>query len=1434
MRQITMPRIRTRRERPISRCIFFLTVSLLSILYLQSNNKRGNCDSGQRWISLWSSSSFLLDILMVDGFLSSSINVNSHYYDNIRNRRCSTSKMATTAIKKRCMKRKESTIRNGNGVEVMLLVDTDTNNDSADEQQVLEILWSYVYNLQRARKMKGEIKAAYSLAHYLHSNRLDNKMIDHILLKVKFTDGNDDVNYCEDENRRSHIPDSDETKQLIFSLTEVLERALVPAIRQAGESNDYRIILRLISGGIAFANEHPILTPRIFGEALNALSQTKANAGKLKSVWNTMMGNPKNASSQSTHIDEVDSTAIPLFLASPPTAFELNTFLKSIAALGKSKACIDIYRTHSTRHSENSAFFLSNIYIQPDAYTISILFSILSDSISRDQKMCDPVNFSAIRTEAMSKIRRSIEQQRSARSTPESIRSKIESLTYSTCWQWNTAVELLDTLPVDEDKIQWRNNYVYSSLLKLQDRAQDLCNGKINSSGYHKNGPQLTMSILDDMIRHEVIPDAVTCTLAIKAMGRAAVSSNSISPATSISIINTTVTYDKNDNNLAVNFLERMKSNPKLPKPNQYSYSAAIKACARLKDHSTALYLLEEMRTDHCTITAASNTEYGIRGDKVRDNDGIIPPPNTWVYNAALLSLNNKEKSNHKQTTKRWRNKQMRKLWNLKNKEMNQQERTDVALRLLDQMNNDDQHYNLDTKPDTVTYNTIFGIGTFPHQFKTNGTRTVNMTGILVSTTISALSLIDQMKEEGIARDVVTYRNAIDASVYGNDIMDILRVCLGDYSSINRNSHKTDENAIATVFNTGLFTLTARQDFAKFKNVLTLMFEHEIPIDDETLIALIYAVGKKGKGSSLVDLIQLMEITESQYSSTNSSMHQELLESVGLIGNSSAICKLPMLSDFHYTQAINICLKENEFANAYAILSKMRAKGINPTTSCMEGFALAYAQSAMDAAVQEKKQKKSNEGKHVSVSLSRASSAYKIAMALSLPRSSTLGRVARSCAMTGEWKLCRALLRSIHNNVSTPKEDGSFVIIGPRLLQTIRGTHSYILRECAKQGSVHAALHYTNDIQEFSKEIRAKNELDSQVLIEKPRFAEIPTDEDDIFKNLRSIRDIPSSKINVGMQPNDWISVIQAASKSGHWRVCFNTLQFLRPYVQRTKLVYGDNINIHSSGERYNQLSYALYAVMRSLESHSQYAWAVRAIEDWIEWSGRQPRIESVLSAIRVLSTNERVEEIRKLIATCLQKDLSSSTTKNKNMSYEEMLYVGAVTALHNNGLYDDADEFFMSGIHDGFLPFHFVRENGQFVLDLHGLNVALAHSVVRIAMRQQVATLAEEETSQINMIIITGKGRNSEFHLQPILRPEVQRMLLEEFYPPLNTMSVPGNIGALTILAQDIEAWQEQQQQQKGIRMLKLAVVLRNLSSQERLKKIIFLKLESEKNGSG
>jgi hypothetical protein len=199
---------------------------------------------------------------------------------------------------------------------------------------------------------------------------------------------------------------------------------------------------------------------------------------------------------------------------------------------------------------------------------------------------------------------------------------------------------------------------------------------------------------------------------------------------------------------------------------------------------------------------------------------------------------------------------------------------------------------------------------------------------------------------------------------------------------------------------------------------------------------------------------------------------------------------------------------------------------------------------------------------------------------------------------------------------------------------------------------------------------------------------------------------------------------------------------------------------------------------------------------------------------------------VKDLLFRCIH-DCPQADYGKKCVSYEHMLYIGAVTSLHKYGLYDDADEIYVSGVSEGYLPFVFESQGDQVVLDLHGLNVAMAHSAVRIAMRQQTAIFNEPSTS--DMMIITGRGRNSAFHLRPVLRPEIQRMLVEEFYPPLNTVSVPGNMGAIVVNADDISRWQEHQEEQKGARMLAVAAVLKDLST-NRLRQSIALTLEANK----
>ena len=110
-------------------------------------------------------------------------------------------------------------------------------------------------------------------------------------------------------------------------------------------------------------------------------------------------------------------------------------------------------------------------------------------------------------------------------------------------------------------------------------------------------------------------------------------------------------------------------------------------------------------------------------------------------------------------------------------------------------------------------------------------------------------------------------------------------------------------------------------------------------------------------------------------------------------------------------------------------------------------------------------------------------------------------------------------------------------------------------------------------------------------------------------------------------------------------------------------------------------------------------------------------------------------------------------------------------------------------------------------------------------------STVVDDAGDDSAMIIVTGRGRNSALRMRPVLRPEVQRMLLEEFYPPLSTTSIPGNMGAVRIPSSDISAWLSHQRKQKGSRMLAVASVLRNLSSVDRLRQSIELKLKAKED---
>ena len=191
--------------------------------------------------------------------------------------------------------------------------------------------------------------------------------------------------------------------------------------------------------------------------------------------------------------------------------------------------------------------------------------------------------------------------------------------------------------------------------------------------------------------------------------------------------------------------------------------------------------------------------------------------------------------------------------------------------------------------------------------------------------------------------------------------------------------------------------------------------------------------------------------------------------------------------------------------------------------------------------------------------------------------------------------------------------------------------------------------------------------------------------------------------------------------------------------------------------------------------------------------------------------------------------------------TYEKAIYTESINALHKSGLYEEADQLYAEGVSNGHLPWAVLQGQGgttdkkkQLRLDLHGMSAAVAHSAVRVSLQKEI--MVGSSSSQLpssssnnansiwdrNVMIITGRGRRSGEKFRPVLRPEVQRMLTEEFYPPLTTSSIPKNMGALLVPSTDIEAWLSHQQQQKGERLLSVADVLRDISSGNRLEKAL------------
>lgn len=640
--------------------------------------------------------------------------------------------------------------------------------------------------------------------------------------------------------------------------------------------------------------------------------------------------------------------------------------------------------------------------------------------------------------------------------------------------------------------------------------------------------------------------------------------------------------------------------------------------------------------------------------------------------------------------------------------------------------------------------------------------------------------LLQEMNFAQLKPNAVTFSCAIEA-VSARSSTKVLKI-------LNLAKLQLNISDLLPVFNSALDVLGRAGYLKQTIAVYSDMLDEGFQPSNETLRALIIALGQCKMTKFIPPLVGERDMI------TNT------VRLPGTIG-SIDVTSLPPASQHTKFLAVSQCFNAHDYTSAKMAVELLRKDQARPSDDLMNEITRLYATSALEPS----KRRKNGAGTPNAAG-SKALTAYFLLCKIEQPSKSIMASVAKACAHHGYFERSVSLLRRIHeltiasrvlvksNQLSITFENDE------RLLQSLQQS---LLKSCASRGNVTAALKIVDLVQATARDLRHED------------------------TSWSAAHPVLGSKHHgyFGMSKYEWMALLISASKSGHWKVCLSTLQFLKPYVKRLHPEVAQSPEeLKQMNKDYARISRSLSWASNCLAIRSQYGWLVRSIEDWIVWSGRRPPIEAVAAATRVLSKRRCGAEV----VTLLEKCTSCHHDRSDELAYSISIFVQAITNLHREGLYESADDVFLSALTNNILPFHLqpsiASEDNHVTLDLHGMNLAVAHCAVRVAMQQGILAVSwnEKHMKDCDLIIITGRGQRSKSHLRPVLRPEVQRMLLEEFYPPISTSSIPGNTGALHVSAEDIREWLTHQRAQTGARLMTVASILKGLSSGERLRKAL------------
>jgi Smr domain len=959
------------------------------------------------------------------------------------------------------------------------------------------------------------------------------------------------------------------------------------------------------------------------------------------------------------------------------------------------------------------------------------------------------------------------------------------------CWQWNEAISVIEQAVRDPRRVSLSDNptkvdeffsRVLTALLSLNEQA-----APIVYRGYPLPISHGIDNILTWIQLHGVLPDVVSCTKILSSWSKEGQWKKSLEFLRCMQGAASEARHVTVERAIA------------LPQPNVYSYSAALAACARSGQYVTAAELMEEIR-------AGSRSEQH-RGGVAK----TAVKPTTLLYNLVLqsLSLLSRDAGFDAQ------------LDQVGSPNLAARHRIDELCRLWTGMDQDFMD-GYETGGNTYTFNTILSVvarfgprlsaldwqevrQAYPSFFNKSRTAASSDLGQLVS------YLMKRMIERNIEPDTMTFRLSVKAAIVSDfDFALELLETAADCGDVD----------LELVSCAALAHLSTQGSIHAVLRILEKLATHKERIDKTTSVHLLRSFARRGRTELIPRLVEAL---------SGQSHAVDVLRDLTSL-NFAAFS--PLTGD-DLADSISICLRSRDFASANAILAYLNESGHIPSNEFLGEIARSYADAAIETAAVVRSNSRRGSASEIAISSARSgvANAQQIVCRMTDVPLSLWTHLSEAFAHAAMFDEARGTLGFVHEAwLHSPLSDVSPGQPKLRLEHVIRKLHSTLLWQCARHGNVTAALSIVEDIQYFACRAEWKSKVRENDTASTTQLPSSQLAEMDAIQ-LSGEEFTSGTGRPFGLRSAEWGSLILAASKSGHWRVCLSTLQFLRPYLEAlhpSRSLDGPEA-ISQTENKYNRVIPSLTHAIRCMAIRSQYAWCERTLIDWMKWSGRLPDQESILIAIRLLVSRGRGSEIINLLGQVVSSD-AARVRSGAIAEFETKLYVGAITALHREGLYDDADATFLGAVDRGALPWSLKwgDAGGQncLTVDLHGMNVAIAHSAVRVTLQQRILSQAwtlkpnlKDPLWDGDLFIVTGRGRKSARHMRPILRPEVQRMLMEEFYPPLSTTSIPGNMGALRISSTEITRWLGHQRQQRSAQMLSVAAVLKEISSGDRLR---------------